>query len=166
MTRSITLRRLIPQKPLILNQSPLGGFRKALLAPRHTLSHRNYASNSSKVKPLMLEKPAKYRPPSHPAAPVTKSPPRQYPGPALSPEDEKRRKVKRYPNTMPAEGTFMHWFLTTRSIHVWITLVRNIYQFFPPPFDFPRTFTYPHNLHWRELLTCGAGCLSPWGRGL
>ena len=163
MTRLITLRRLIAPKPLILNQSPLGGSRKALLAPRHTLSHRNYASNSSKAKPLMLEKPARYQSPSHPAAPIVRSPPRQYPGPALSPEDEKRRKTKRYPNTMPAKGTFMYWFLTTRSIHVWITLVRNIYIISPPSFRFPLDFSHIPTIYIEGVADMWSGMSLPVG---
>jgi len=31
---------------------------------------------------------------------------------------------KQYPRMMPPEGSFLHWFLTNRSIHLWITLVR------------------------------------------
>lgn len=27
---------------------------------------------------------------------------------------------------MPNEGTFMHWFLTNRYIHVWISMVRYV----------------------------------------
>jgi len=31
-------------------------------------------------------------------------------------------KYKKYPNMMPGEGTFMHWFLNNRSIHLYICL--------------------------------------------
>lgn len=34
------------------------------------------------------------------------------------------QKTKRYPHMMPPEGSFMHWFLTDRTIHLWITIVR------------------------------------------
>lgn len=87
-----------------------------------------HASNSSKSasssKPLVLEKPSKFNPPSHPAR-LNRAPPRQYPGPPLSAPEKEAQKSRKYPRMMPAEGTFMHWFLTNRSIHLSITLVRN-----------------------------------------
>ncbi|TGO30861.1 hypothetical protein BPAE_0003g01470 [Botrytis paeoniae] len=79
-------------------------------------------TNASKKspKPLVLEKPTKFNPPSHPAR-LRKDPPR-YPGPQLSAEEIARQSVKKYPNMMPPEGTFMHWFLNNKSIHIWIAL--------------------------------------------
>jgi hypothetical protein len=29
---------------------------------------------------------------------------------------------KKYPNMMPPEGSFMHWFIHNKSIHMWITM--------------------------------------------
>ena len=83
--------------------------------------HR-HASSTSSSKPRTLEKPAKFNPPSHPAR-LNRSPPRQYPGPPLSAPELEAQKTKQYPHMMPPEGSFMRWFLTNRSIHVWITLV-------------------------------------------
>ncbi|ATZ57057.1 hypothetical protein BCIN_14g02380 [Botrytis cinerea B05.10] len=80
---------------------------------------KNNASKKS-PKPLVLEKPTKFNPPSHPAR-LRKDPPR-YPGPQLSAEEIARQSVKKYPNMMPPEGTFMHWFLNNKSIHIWIAL--------------------------------------------
>ncbi|ESZ95982.1 hypothetical protein SBOR_3674 [Sclerotinia borealis F-4128] len=95
------------------------------LSPKTTI--RNVSSkppkkNASKKspKPLVLEKPSKFNPPSHPAR-LRKEAPR-YPGPQLNAEEIARQSVKKYPNMMPAEGTFMHWFITNKSIHIWITL--------------------------------------------
>lgn len=31
-------------------------------------------------------------------------------------------RTKKYPNMMSPEGSFMHWFLTNRYIHLWITM--------------------------------------------
>lgn len=73
------------------------------------------------LKPLVLEKPAKFNPPSH-GSRLRKEPPR-YPGPQLSAEEAARRETKKYPHLMPPPGTFMHWFLNSRSIHIYITLV-------------------------------------------
>ncbi|RDW62765.1 hypothetical protein BP5796_11067 [Coleophoma crateriformis] len=81
---------------------------------------------SSKVKPkkpsspLVLEKPAKFNPPSH-GARLRKEGPR-YPGPDLSAEEKARQQKTKYPNMMPPEGTFMHWFINNRSIHMIISI--------------------------------------------
>jgi hypothetical protein len=72
-------------------------------------------------KPLVLEKPTHFRPPSHGQRRVKEAP--RYPGPKLSEEEEAARKTRKYPNMMPAEGTFMHWFINNKSIHLTITLV-------------------------------------------
>ncbi len=97
-------------------------------SPLHQTSYSRHASTSASTsttpsKPRVLEKPTKFNPPSHPAR-LNRPPPRQFPGPPLSDAQKAAQKTKKYPHMMPAEGTFMHWFLTNRSIHVWITLVR------------------------------------------
>ena len=82
-----------------------------------------YASTkSTSSKPRVLEKPSKFTPPSHPAR-INRAPPRQYPGPPLSAPELEAQKTKQYPHMMAPEGSFMRWFLTNRSIHMWITLV-------------------------------------------
>jgi hypothetical protein len=68
----------------------------------------------------VLEKPARFNPPSH-GARLRKDPPR-YPGPALSQEQRSAQQTKKYPNMMPPPGSFMHWFLNDRTIHLYITL--------------------------------------------
>jgi hypothetical protein len=78
-------------------------------------------NSNSKSKPLVLEKPSKFTPPSHPAR-LRKQGPR-YPGPQLSDEEIARQTTKKYPNMMPPEGSFMHWFMNNKTIHMWITLV-------------------------------------------
>ncbi|KAL9048720.1 MAG: hypothetical protein Q9162_007581 [Coniocarpon cinnabarinum] len=98
-------------------QRPLHPPRLARIAQ---LSIRN-ASNATPQtdKSRILEKPSRFNPPSHGARRVK---PRMYPGPKLTAEEEQTQSTRRYPNMMPPEGTFMHWFLTGRSLHVWITL--------------------------------------------
>ncbi|KAK5019765.1 hypothetical protein BJ546DRAFT_928732 [Cryomyces antarcticus] len=78
------------------------------------------ASSAQPSKPLVLEKPARFNPPSHASRLRTK--PRAYPGPALSEEVRQEQKTKKYPNMMPPEGSFMHSFLTNKLLHTWITL--------------------------------------------
>lgn len=79
-------------------------------------------------KPIVLEKPEKFNPPSHPAR-LNRKPPRQYPGPKLSETQQEEQKTKQYPNAFPPEGTWRYWFLTNRQIHIYIALVRSMLQF-------------------------------------
>jgi hypothetical protein len=88
-------------------------------APR--LSIRN-ASTAIPPKTIVLEKPDKFRPPSHPQR-LNRKPPRQYPGPPLSESERQAQKTRRYPHMFPNEGTPLHWFLTNKWIHMWISLV-------------------------------------------
>ncbi|KAI4187365.1 MAG: hypothetical protein L6R41_002868 [Letrouitia leprolyta] len=83
---------------------------------------RNASTGLAPSKPRVLEKPAKFRPPSHPQRLVKQRTPRQYPGPPLSEVQRAEQRIKRYPNMMPAEGTFMFWFLNSRLLHMGITL--------------------------------------------
>ncbi|KAI9760267.1 MAG: iso-1-cytochrome c [Chaenotheca gracillima] len=91
----------------------------------HSQTSRHASSSSkkapSKGDPNILEKPERFNPPSHPQR-LSKKPPRSYPGPPLSAQDVERQNTKKYPHSMPPEGSFSHWFLTNRSIHIYITL--------------------------------------------
>jgi hypothetical protein len=49
--------------------------------------------------------------------------PRNYPGPKLSAEELAEKKTRKYPHMFPPEGTVMYKFLTSRGIHVWISMV-------------------------------------------
>ncbi|EUC50232.1 hypothetical protein COCMIDRAFT_1186 [Bipolaris oryzae ATCC 44560] len=70
----------------------------------------------------VIPQPDKYRPPSHSKrAPNRQLENRVY-GAPLSEEDRKRMATKKYPNMMSPEGTFSHWFLHNRAIHLWITM--------------------------------------------
>ncbi|KAI7179907.1 hypothetical protein D0869_09523 [Hortaea werneckii] len=104
-----------------------------LLPPRATLQlhsrqlqHRllfpslRHSSTSPPPKPRVLEKPERFNPPSHPSRLRSRGP--KYYGPALSDREREMQKTKRYPHMMPPEGSFMHWFLTDRTIHLWITI--------------------------------------------
>lgn len=79
-----------------------------------------YASSTPPPKPRLLEKPERFNPPSHPSR--LRSKPRSY-GAPLSEHDRQAQKTRSYPHMMPAEGTFTYWFLTNRSIHLWISIV-------------------------------------------
>ncbi|KAK5137391.1 hypothetical protein LTR08_008969 [Meristemomyces frigidus] len=77
-----------------------------------------YASTVPPPKPRVLEKPERFNPPSHPSRLRTK--PKYYAD--LSIHERQTQKTKQYPHMMPPEGSFMHWFLTDRTIHLYITL--------------------------------------------
>jgi hypothetical protein len=96
------------------------------LLARPLTTSRPASSSSSSSKPVpksrLLEKPTRFNPPSHPARL-----PRRNRQPAfsvpLSAKEKAQQKTKQYPHMMPPEGSFFHWFLTNRTIHVWITMV-------------------------------------------
>lgn len=92
-----------------------------------------YASSSAKPKTLseqfrrrqtpVIPQPDKYRPPSHgKRTPRSETSQRSY-GPALTEEDKKRMRTKKYPNMMSPEGSFSHWFFHNKALHLWITMV-------------------------------------------
>ncbi|GAB7348621.1 hypothetical protein MBLNU459_g6996t1 [Dothideomycetes sp. NU459] len=117
-------RFLLPRGQLYLRDARLSRF-LASPALRHASSSSSSSSSRSARAPAapkmrVLEKPTRFNPPSHPARKPRA--PRAYPGPALSEHEKQTQKTKQYPHMMPPEGTFLHWFLTNRSIHVWITI--------------------------------------------
>ena len=81
---------------------------------------RNASASTS--KPRVLEKPTRFNPPSH-GKRLKQKIPRQF-GPQLTGEQKAEQKTKKYPNMMPAPGTWMYWFLTSTGIHTFIALVR------------------------------------------
>ena len=106
-------RFLLPRGGLYL-RDPRLQYRLAALNIRH-------ASTANPSKPRVLEKPAKFNPPSHPAR--LRRTPKAYPGPALSEPEREAQKTRQYPHMMPPEGSFWHWFLTNRLLHTYISLV-------------------------------------------
>ncbi|CBX92528.1 hypothetical protein IAQ61_006077 [Plenodomus lingam] len=70
----------------------------------------------------VIPQPDKYRPPSHSARKPNRNLENKIYGPPLTEEDRKRMATKKYPNMMSPEGTFSHWFLHNKAIHLWITM--------------------------------------------
>ena len=94
------------------------------LGPSNSKSSGN---GSSSGKPIVLEQPDKFRPPSHPST-LTRRKKRNsslyhYYGRNLSKEEKQELDSKQYPYMFPPQGSFTHWFLTNRSIHLWIAFV-------------------------------------------
>ncbi|TVY82583.1 hypothetical protein LSUE1_G002293 [Lachnellula suecica] len=110
-------RFLLPQRGFIWGKSP-----STIQIIRHASGKAKPAAKKAPApsKPPVLEKPTKFNPPSHPQRKWKPAP--NYPGPQLGKEEAARMKSKQYPNMMPPDGTFMHWFVNNRSIHLYITL--------------------------------------------
>lgn len=73
-------------------------------------------------KPIVLEKPARFNPPSHGSKLPKKTMPRHYGG-DLSYSEVEVQKRKEYPGLMAPDGTWSHWFWNSRSFHLVITMV-------------------------------------------
>ncbi|KAF9870147.1 hypothetical protein CkaCkLH20_12381 [Colletotrichum karsti] len=83
-------------------------------------STKSSAGGPKKKGPIVLEKPAKFNPPSH-GSRLPKSGPKHYGG-QLSAQEKQAQRVKDYPGLMAPEGTWAHWFVNSRAIHLVITL--------------------------------------------
>lgn len=97
--------------------------RQFLLKP--TPRRHASASTTPPSKPIILEQPDKFRPPSHPAKLVR--PRGSTGGGAYNQQsnsyEREAQKTKTYPHTFPNEGTWKHWLLTNRVLHGSITVV-------------------------------------------
>ncbi|KAH8678060.1 hypothetical protein BX600DRAFT_507039 [Xylariales sp. PMI_506] len=71
-------------------------------------------------KPLILEKPERFNPPSH-GSRLPRSTPKHYGG-ALTSEEVQAQKTKEYPGLPPPETTWAHWFLNSKTLHMLIAL--------------------------------------------
>jgi hypothetical protein len=96
-----------------------------LLPSRHFSSSRPSLTTTitNPPKAHLLEKPEKFRPPSHPQRLNARRIPRHYAGPALPAAELEAQSTRQYPHTFPNKGTRMYWFLTNRYIHLFISLV-------------------------------------------
>lgn len=113
--------RLRPQYRYLLNhESP---------SARHFHQSRPVLASNDPSKPIVLEQPDKFRPPSHAARRNARSTTAMYGGGAaynqgMTDRERVASKTKKYPNMFPEEGTRMYWFLTTKWVHFMISLVR------------------------------------------
>ncbi|PKS06992.1 hypothetical protein jhhlp_005589 [Lomentospora prolificans] len=81
------------------------------------------AKKGAPPKPLILEKPLKFNPPSHGARLPRKGRMPQHYGGSLSKDELKAQELRDYPTMLAPKGTWAHWFWTNRMIHVIITTV-------------------------------------------
>ncbi|KAK5631267.1 hypothetical protein RRF57_006981 [Xylaria bambusicola] len=71
-------------------------------------------------KPLVLEKPERFNPPSH-GSRLPRSTPRHYGG-SMTAEEVNLQSQRTYPGLPPPPNTWSHWFINNRGIHMFITL--------------------------------------------
>ncbi|KAI1118160.1 hypothetical protein F5Y14DRAFT_299847 [Nemania sp. NC0429] len=71
-------------------------------------------------KPIVLEKPERFNPPSH-GARLPRSTPRHYGGSPTA-EEIRVQTQRSYPGLPPPPKTWSHWFINNRTIHMLITL--------------------------------------------
>ncbi|CAG9944160.1 hypothetical protein V2G26_015911 [Clonostachys chloroleuca] len=97
-------------------------------------------------KPIVLEKPLKFNPPSHGSRLRKNTLPKHY-GHVLSAEEVAVQNRKSYPGMMAPEGTWAHWFWHSRILHFFISmgtlLSLGIFTFF---------MNYASNSPFKELL--------------
>ncbi|KAI0101863.1 hypothetical protein GGR51DRAFT_305479 [Nemania sp. FL0031] len=71
-------------------------------------------------KPLILEKPERFNPPSH-GSRLPRSTPRHYGGSPTA-EEVRAQGQRTYPGLPPPPNTWSHWFINSRGVHTFITL--------------------------------------------
>lgn len=103
----------------------------------------NPAGKTGGDKPIVLEKPARFNPPSHGSrlprnAGGKTAPPSQHYGGELSAAEKQAQARRDYPGMMSPEGTWSHWLWNSRGIHLFITLVS-----WPPSslYTYPSTYS-------------------------
>ncbi|KAF2722781.1 hypothetical protein K431DRAFT_221459 [Polychaeton citri CBS 116435] len=107
------------------SSTPFLAARAGLKAPRSSPYRSIFNSavqrhaSSNIPKPRVLAKPERFNPPSHPSRIRAARP--SY-GAPLNERERQAQKTRQYPHMMPPEGTFFHWFLTNRTIHLWISM--------------------------------------------
>ncbi|KAF5024037.1 hypothetical protein F66182_3884 [Fusarium sp. NRRL 66182] len=139
----MTSRAIIPRFLLPL-QGPLW---RGISIPLSQNSIRiRFASSSSKDKPIVLEKPARFNPPSHGSRLRKKQVPKHY-GTELTASEIAAQSRKNYPGMMAPEGTWEHFFWHSRLLHTCITMgtlfILGIFTFF---------MNYAYNSPFKDLV--------------
>ncbi|WYZ37464.1 hypothetical protein EsH8_II_000970 [Colletotrichum jinshuiense] len=145
--------------------------RNAVWTIRYASSKSN--PGAAQKGPLILEKPAKFNPPSHGSRLPKRNVPKHYGG-QLGGQEVRAQRTREYPGMMAAEGTWAHWFFNNRKIHIFISLgtlttlaitslILNFNhtspfkhllppasEFWSSPIDFIRTWVHVLQLHERD----------------
>lgn len=113
-------RAIIPRFLLPL-QGPL--WRGVRIPLSQNILVRFASSDGKPHRPAVLEKPARFNPPSHGSRAKRGAAPRHF-GPELTPAEAAAQAKKDYPGLMAPKGTWAHWFWHSRLLHTFITMVR------------------------------------------
>ncbi|OAR01138.1 hypothetical protein LLEC1_07993 [Akanthomyces lecanii] len=140
-SKSVIPRFLLPL------QSPLWrGLRASPVSQHIRVRYASSSSPQADGKPIVLERPAKFNPPSHGSRLKGRALPRHY-SPPLSEAEIKVRSQRSYPGMMAPEGSWQHWFWHSKLLHTFITmgtlLAMAIYTFF---------MNYAYNSPYKELV--------------
>lgn len=117
-------KTLIPRFLLPL-QSPL--WRGVRLPATATIGVRYYSSSSTPRadgKPIVLEKPAKFNPPSHGSRLKRGGALPKHYSPPMTESEIRIQGTRSYPGTMAPQGSWQHWFWHSKLLHTFITMVR------------------------------------------
>lgn len=115
-------RFLLPQSGLLWRRANLG--KQVRNSELLTVRYASTTAKTAKGKQVVLEKPARFNPPSHGARlPRKNRPQQQHYGGALSSDEVAAQKRTDYPGLMAPKGTWGHWFWNNRAVHICITTV-------------------------------------------
>ncbi|KAI1173170.1 hypothetical protein F4777DRAFT_459767 [Nemania sp. FL0916] len=78
------------------------------------------AAQPDPSKPIVLEKPERFNPPSH-GARLPRNRPKHYGGETTF-DERKAQSLRDYPGLPPPTQTWAHWFINSRRLHMTITL--------------------------------------------
>lgn len=138
----MTTRAIIPRFLLPL-QGPLW---RGISIPLSQNSIRIRFASSSTEKPIVLEKPARFNPPSHGSRAKRNHVPKHY-GPDLTAAEIAAQNTKNYPGMMAPEGTWAHFFWHSRLLHTFITMgtlfALGVFTFF---------MNYAYNSPYKDLV--------------
>ncbi|KAG6003891.1 hypothetical protein E4U43_000830 [Claviceps pusilla] len=147
----MALRTIIPRFLLPL-QGPLWRGVHIPLSQNVLVRFASSSSSSSShsgahgQKPIVLEKPTKFTPPSHGSRLKRNAVPRHY-GPELTASEMAAQNRRDYPGLMAPEGTWSHWFWHSRLLHTFITMgalfALALYTFF---------INYAYNSPFKDLV--------------
>ncbi|KAK4212854.1 hypothetical protein QBC37DRAFT_424101 [Rhypophila decipiens] len=123
MATTISIPRfLLPQRGLIWRRIPASHTTPGPVLIRFASSSTSKTSAKAAKKPLVLEKPERFNPPSHGARlPKKGGIPKHYGG-TLSEAEFAKQQAAHYPGMMAPEGTFEHKFWHKPWIHTVIAL--------------------------------------------
>ncbi|GAO17710.1 uncharacterized protein UV8b_01359 [Ustilaginoidea virens] len=137
-TKTVIPRFLLPL------QGPL--WRGIRIPPSQNVRIRFASSSDQPPRPIVLEKPARFNPPSHGSRLKRNAVPKHY-GPELTAAEVAAQNKREYPGLMSPEGTWSHWFWNSRLLHTFITMgalfAMAIYTFF---------MNYAYNSPFKELV--------------